>query len=75
MTINKWAKSIPKLDLPARVRLQKASKIKQIWDCGQQTWLWPCLHGMISLLPIGTRSIHRVRTTISNGAVQVWQTD
>ena len=30
---------------------------------------------MISLLPIGTRSIHRVRTAISNGAVQVWPTD
>ena len=34
MTINKWAKPIPKLDLPPRIRTQKASKIKQIWE----TW-------------------------------------
>ena len=32
ITINKWAKPLPKLDLPARVHLQKASKIKQIWE-------------------------------------------
>ena len=29
MTINKWAKPIPKLDLPPRIHTQKASKIKQ----------------------------------------------
>ena len=34
MTINKWAKPIPKLDLPPRIHAQKASKIKQIWE----TW-------------------------------------
>ena len=34
MTINKWAKPIPKLDLPPRLHTQKASKIKQIWE----TW-------------------------------------
>ena len=34
MTINKWAKPIPKLDLPSRIHTQKASKIKQIWE----TW-------------------------------------
>ena len=34
MTINKWAKPIPKLDLPPRIHTQKASKIKQIWE----TW-------------------------------------
>ena len=34
-TIKKWAKPLPKLDLPPRVHLQKASKVKQIWDCGQ----------------------------------------
>ena len=34
MTINKWAKPIPKLDLPPRIHSQKASKIKQIWE----TW-------------------------------------
>ena len=28
MTINKWAKPIPKLDLPPRIHTQKASKIK-----------------------------------------------
>ena len=27
MTINKWAKPIPKLDLPPRIHTQKASKI------------------------------------------------
>ena len=27
------------------------------------------------LLPISTRSTHRVKTVISNGAVQVWLTD
>ena len=32
MSINKWAKPIPKLDLPPRVHLQKTSKIKQIWE-------------------------------------------
>ena len=32
ITINKWAKPLPKLALPARVHLQKASKIKQ--NCG-----------------------------------------
>ena len=32
MTINKWAKPIPKLDLPPRIHTQKASKIKQIWE-------------------------------------------
>ena len=31
MTINKWATPIPKLELPPRVHLQKASKVKQIW--------------------------------------------
>ena len=30
--INKWAKPLPKLDLPPRVHLQKASKVKQIWE-------------------------------------------
>ena len=35
MSINEWAKPIPKLELPPRVHLQKASKIKQIWE------LWP----------------------------------
>ena len=34
MTINKWAKPIPKLDLPPRIHTQKASKSKQIWE----TW-------------------------------------
>ena len=32
MTINKWAKPTPKLDLPPRIHTQKASKIKQIWE-------------------------------------------
>ena len=32
MTINKWAKPILKLGLPSRVHLQKASKVKQIWE-------------------------------------------
>ena len=32
ITINKWAKPLPRLDLPARLHLQKASKIKQIWE-------------------------------------------
>ena len=32
ITINKWAKPLPKLDLPPRLHLQKASKIKQIWE-------------------------------------------
>ena len=32
ITINKWAQPLPKLDLPARVHLQKASKIKQCWE-------------------------------------------
>ena len=30
LTINKWAKPLPKLDLPPRIHLQKASKVKQI---------------------------------------------
>ena len=34
MTIDKWAKPIPKPDLPPRIHTQKASKIKQIWE----TW-------------------------------------
>ena len=34
MTINKWAKPIPTLDLPPRIHTQKASKIKQVWE----TW-------------------------------------
>ena len=29
---NKWAKPLPRLDLPARLHLQKASKTKQIWE-------------------------------------------
>ena len=32
MSINKWAKPIQKLELPPRVHLQKASKIKQTWE-------------------------------------------
>ena len=32
LTINKWAKPLPKLDLPPRVHLQKSSKVKQIWE-------------------------------------------
>ena len=35
MTINKWAKPIPKLDLPPRIHTQKASKTKQIWETVQ----------------------------------------
>ena len=70
MTMNKWAKPLPKLDLPARIHLQKAGKIKQTWGLSR-----PCQHGMMFLLPTGTRSTHRVRTAISNGAVQVWPTD
>ena len=31
-SINKLAKPFPKLDLPPRVHLQKASKVKQIWE-------------------------------------------
>ena len=42
MTINKWAKPIPKLDLPPRIHTQKASKIKQIWE----TW---CVHVALAL--------------------------
>ena len=40
MSINKWAKPIPKLELPPRVHLQKASKSKQIWE------LWSHEHGI-----------------------------
>ena len=32
MSINKWAKPPPKLELPVRAHLQKASKIKLIWE-------------------------------------------
>ena len=32
MSINKWAKPIPKLELHPRAHLHKASKIKQIWE-------------------------------------------
>ena len=32
ITINKWAKPLPNLDRPARLHLQKASKIKQLWE-------------------------------------------
>ena len=32
MSMNKWANPVPKLDLPPRIHLQKASKIKQIWE-------------------------------------------
>ena len=32
LTINKWAEPLPKLDLPPRIHLQKASKVKQIWE-------------------------------------------
>ena len=32
ITINRWGKPLPRLDLPARLHLQKASKIKQIWE-------------------------------------------
>ena len=33
-------KPLPKLDLPARIRLQKASKVKQIWE------LWSVERGL-----------------------------
>ena len=42
MTINKWAKPLPKLDLPPRIHTQKASKIKQIWE----TW---CVQAALAL--------------------------
>ena len=42
MTINKWAKPIPKLDLSPRIHTQKASNIKQIWE----TW---CVQGALAL--------------------------
>ena len=32
MTINKRAKPLPKLELPPRVHLQEASKVKQMWE-------------------------------------------
>ena len=32
MTINKWAKPLPKLELPPRAHLQKASKVEQLWE-------------------------------------------
>ena len=32
ITINKWAKPLPRLGPPGRLHLQKASKIKQIWE-------------------------------------------
>ena len=32
MSINKWAKPTPKLELPPHVHPQKASKVKQIWE-------------------------------------------
>ena len=32
LRVNKWAKPLPKLDLPPRIHLQKASKVKQIWE-------------------------------------------
>ena len=45
LTINKWAKPLPKLELSPRVHLQKASKVKQIWELwsvnvalGMSTW-------------------------------------
>ena len=38
-------------------------------------WHWPCPHGMMLLLPIGTRSITRVKRATRIGADQVWQID
>ena len=45
MMINNLAKPIPKLELPSRAHLQKASKVKQIWELwsmnvalGMSTW-------------------------------------
>ena len=32
VSINKWAKPLPKLDRPLRIHAQKASRIKQIWE-------------------------------------------
>ena len=32
MTVNKWAKPLPKFELPPRAHLQKASQAKQIWE-------------------------------------------
>ena len=32
LSINKWAKNIPGLCLPVRARLQKASRVEQIWE-------------------------------------------
>ena len=49
MTINKWAKPIPKLDLPPRIHTQKASKIKQIWE----TWCVQVALALINMEFIG----------------------
>ena len=67
MTINKWAKPIPKLDLPPRIHTQKASKTKQIWEPGVYRWLLHCLHGILWLSRIGVTFMDKQKETMRSG--------
>ena len=68
MTINKWAKPLPKLDLPARVHLQKASKIKQIWEL----WSVDVALAMSTWTDVAVAYRHQVYTQ-SEDSYQQWR--
>ena len=75
LTINKWAKPLPKLNLPPRVHLQKASKVKQIWEL----WSVNVALAMSTWNDVAVAYWHqctsRVRKATRIGADEVWQTD
>ena len=68
ITINKWAKPLPILDLPARLHLQKASKIKQIWEL----WSVNVALAMSTLNDIAVTYWHQVYTQ-SEDNYQQWR--
>ena len=73
MNINEWAKPIPKLELPPRVHLQKASKIKQIWEMWSVNVALAMSTWNDVAVTTGIRSITNLRRAIRTGGVPVCQ--
>ena len=58
----------PKLDLPPRVRLQIASKFKQIWEIWSTMWRLRPRLGVIFQFSIGNGSMETQKRDVKNGA-------
>ena len=68
MTINKWVKPIPKLDLPPRIHTpRRPVRSNRSGRHGVYKWLLHCLHGIPWLFLIGVTSMDKLKETTRSG--------